>query len=351
MLKTKQKMNTIKRLSAKSHFKRDNVICFLVMMMLGSLSALATDETSFIHIKFENEETLDSLRTARPDLSFERIVPYSQKYDDRHRKSGLHLWYKVGVKDSLNADNLINELKQNRGIRSIKRPQKIEIPDIENDVRIVTEKNGMLLNSVEKVNDPLYPQQWHYQNAAGVSVNVESAWNIELGSRNVVVAVMDTRVDVEHPDLHDNAWVNEEEFNGLPDVDDDGNGHVLGHEGAVGAVMAAVVGDNDGDAVLACMINQALDAAEGGVERAHVFLAHPALGMTGFVRPAQIDKEKVQAVHGLDGGLGHHLVGLLIAVGFAGIKGGVGHAAGTAQVAQRFPIVEKAAALVLQPLT
>lgn len=219
-------MNTIKRLSAKSHFKRGNVIVFFVMMMLGSLSALATDDTSFIHIKFENEETLDSLRTARPDLSFERIVPYSQKYDDRHRKSGLHLWYKVGVKDSLNAEKLIDELKQNRGIRSVKRPQKIEIPDIESDVRIVTEKNGMQLNSVEKVNDPLYPQQWHYQNAAGVSVNVESAWSIEPGSRNVVVAVMDTRVDVEHPDLHDNAWVNEEEFNGLPDVDDDGNGYV-----------------------------------------------------------------------------------------------------------------------------
>ena len=109
---------------------------------------------------------------------------------------------------------MIDELKSNKGVRLIERPKKIEIPEIENEVSVVDERNIIKTNSVGNVNDPLYPMQWHYQNAAGVSINLEPAWDIEVGSRDVVVAVMDTRVDVEHPDLHDNMWVNKAEFDG-----------------------------------------------------------------------------------------------------------------------------------------
>jgi subtilisin family serine protease len=42
----------------------------------------------------------------------------------------------------------------------------------------------------------------------------------------VVVAVVDTGVDVEHPQLIHNIWVNQAEKNGVPGVDDDGNGFV-----------------------------------------------------------------------------------------------------------------------------
>lgn len=44
--------------------------------------------------------------------------------------------------------------------------------------------------------DPLYPDQWHHQ-----TLNMEAVWDIELGSRNVVVAVVESGFDVEHPDL------------------------------------------------------------------------------------------------------------------------------------------------------
>lgn len=42
----------------------------------------------------------------------------------------------------------------------------------------------------------------------------------------VIVAVIDSGFDIDHPDLKDNIWTNEKEMNGTAGVDDDGNGYV-----------------------------------------------------------------------------------------------------------------------------
>lgn len=61
---------------------------------------------------------------------------------------------------------------------------------------------------------------------SGVDIGVESAWNLSVGSSAVVVAVIDTGVDETLPDLSPNMWVNAQEQNGMPGVDDDSNGFV-----------------------------------------------------------------------------------------------------------------------------
>lgn len=77
-------------------------------------------------------------------------------------------------------------------------------------------------------NDPLYAQQWHL-----TAANITQAWDYLSsqglppgGSRDIVVAVIDTGVDYTHPDLAANMWINPAEFYGQPGVDDDGNGYV-----------------------------------------------------------------------------------------------------------------------------
>jgi len=42
----------------------------------------------------------------------------------------------------------------------------------------------------------------------------------------IIVAVMDTGFDIDHPDLKDNFWINKSESEGKEGVDDDGNGYV-----------------------------------------------------------------------------------------------------------------------------
>lgn len=79
--------------------------------------------------------------------------------------------------------------------------------------------------------DPRFDKQWGMYNtgiSAGVidaDVDATDAWDRETGSDDVIVAVIDTGIDYEHPDLADNMWVNTAEQNGVEGVDDDGNGY------------------------------------------------------------------------------------------------------------------------------
>ena len=64
-----------------------------------------------------------------------------------------------------------------------------------------------------KGSDPLYPQQWHLNNPNDqeIDINAPQAWEITRGNPEVLVAVIDGRVEVTHPDLapnHDDRYDN-----------------------------------------------------------------------------------------------------------------------------------------------
>lgn len=61
---------------------------------------------------------------------------------------------------------------------------------------------------------------------SGIDINAEEAWALyDGGSRDVVVALIDTGVDIGHEDLAGSIWVNGGEIAGNG-VDDDGNGYI-----------------------------------------------------------------------------------------------------------------------------
>ncbi|MBI4215212.1 MAG: S8 family serine peptidase [Parcubacteria group bacterium] len=69
-------------------------------------------------------------------------------------------------------------------------------------------------------NDPGMVHQWYLK-----QVQAPEAWDIVTGSEDVVVAVLDSGVDINHPDLKDNIWQNPDE---IPNdkIDNDGNGYI-----------------------------------------------------------------------------------------------------------------------------
>lgn len=80
-------------------------------------------------------------------------------------------------------------------------------------------------------NDPRFDELWGMDNTGqtggtpDADIDAPEAWDEQTGSDSVVVAVIDTGVDYNHPDLADNIWTNPGEIPGNG-IDDDGNGFV-----------------------------------------------------------------------------------------------------------------------------
>lgn len=148
---------------------------------------------------------------------------YKVKFDPSQKSSEKMI-------EALNADSNVEYAEPNF-IYSIVEPQKsVSIPTL------------LKPASYDSFNytptDPQFGQLWGLINTGsnepggrspgqlGADIDAARAWSLTTGSRQVKIAVIDTGIDYNHPDLVDNMWTNEAEKNGQPGVDDDGNGYV-----------------------------------------------------------------------------------------------------------------------------
>ncbi len=74
-------------------------------------------------------------------------------------------------------------------------------------------------------NDSYYSNQWYL-----AKIKADSAWSKISESPDIVIAVIDSGVDIKHPDLVNNIWTNSKEIpnNG---IDDDKNGFIDDYQG------------------------------------------------------------------------------------------------------------------------
>ncbi|MBS3782252.1 MAG: S8 family serine peptidase [Candidatus Thermoplasmatota archaeon] len=105
---------------------------------------------------------------------------------------------------------------------------------------VVHAEPNYLVEGTDIPNDTGYDSLW-----ALPKIDAPGAWNITTGSSEVVVPVIDTGIDYNHPDLEDNMWTSEEGYHGYNALNDsyypmDDNGHGTHVAGTIGAV-----GDND----------------------------------------------------------------------------------------------------------
>lgn len=182
--------------------------------------------------------------------SVRRLFPYSPKFEARHQKHGLNLWYELEIDSTLNT--------RSAGLSYQDLPQVeyagpvYKIKSFGNDVVIPYSEPALPVGTATRAqmpfNDRLLNMQWHYDRGKlmtpldGANIGLFEAWKQNTGSPDVIVAVFDGGIDFNHEDLAANMWVNEAEKNGEPGKDDDGNIYVddiygYNFEGRTGTIV------------------------------------------------------------------------------------------------------------------
>lgn len=114
-------------------------------------------------------------------------------------------------------------------------------------------------------NDAEFGRQWNMRNIgqtgglAGADIAATFAWDLHVGSGNVIIAVIDTGVQADHPDLIGKVIPGWNFFNNNGDSDDvHGHGtHVSGIAGATGNNFIGVAGVNWNVRILAVRVTSA----------------------------------------------------------------------------------------------
>lgn len=107
----------------------------------------------------------------------------------------------------------------------------LTINDLMNDPRIEYAEPNYIINIDTTPNDPSFSSLWGLNNTGqtggtpNADINAPEAWDIQTGSSNVTIGVIDTGVDYNHQDLAANIWTNPGEMPGNG-IDDDHNGYI-----------------------------------------------------------------------------------------------------------------------------
>ncbi len=191
-----------------------------------------------IIIKTAPEGGLDLSGVAYDPLklkAIEKVFPVMPKHADKHAEMELDSWYVLRFSEDVNLHSAAKLLSASEQIEKIQFNHKMR--HMGGDAEVVSEVPVHFQDIPEvDFNDAYLSRQWNYINTGatslaltareGADVNVKDAWKLTAGDPSVIVAVVDQGVQYNHPDLAANMWVNEAEANGLPEVDDDGNGFI-----------------------------------------------------------------------------------------------------------------------------
>lgn len=180
----------------------DSLLCFTAAMLVAasctnnsaipesvpqkSAEEVYTKGTALVHVSEELASVIEkggSLNSGLEITSLERLFPDAGEFEARTRAEGLHLWYKIEYDTAVPFTKASGDLSAIDGI------------DIVEPDRIV---------KATSFNDPMWSQLWGLKSnkGGGSGINVEPVWeNYTTGSDQVIVAVIDGGVQVDHEDL------------------------------------------------------------------------------------------------------------------------------------------------------
>ncbi len=154
---------------------------------------------------------------------FERIFPYEERFEERHRAFGLHLWYAIRFDADEDLAAAAAALRRVEGVAAVQYRRRIESLREGPMVPAPAAEPAAATRADMPMNDPRLAEQWHYRNTgaiwntedghvfrakAGADIDVFDAWRLCTGAPEIVVAVLDEPVQYTHADLAANMWTN-----------------------------------------------------------------------------------------------------------------------------------------------
>ncbi len=196
--------------------------------------------------------SVDELLEAVKGYRLERVFPATKDNEERSREAGLHLWYVVHFSEDENVDDVVKklsvlgEVQAAAPVRTIKKAY---------NGKVIPFSTGIATKTGENVGD-LIDWQWNLRNngaskydknqevtgegalegypfdgrtaeskfTAGRDIHWDKARAICQGDESIIVAVLDEAICLDHYDLRNSLWTNEDEIEYSLE-DNDGNGY------------------------------------------------------------------------------------------------------------------------------
>src|SRR5438309_1262061 len=140
-----------------------------------------------------------------------------------------------GLAHSRIGTSVVREFRVAKGLQRVKLPPGMTVSQalqaFGKHLDVLYAEPNYLVHVFAAPNDPRFSELWGLHNAGqtggtpGADVRAPEAWELTMGSSQVVVAVIDSGIFFGHPDLAANMFSNTVDCNN-DRVDDDGNGYV-----------------------------------------------------------------------------------------------------------------------------
>ncbi|MEN8907516.1 MAG: S8 family serine peptidase [Clostridiales bacterium] len=190
------------------------------------------DETDVSHIEAKIKDNIDFSKVRNETKSETRYIIKYKKGKEKEVKNKLIK--KMGTKklkkqkNIKGSDSMVVELDKTNS-------KEYLFKALSSDANIEYIQEDYVVEFSSSPDDTYYSLQWGLNNysqaiagitgQSGIDISAEETWRNSDIKEEIIVAVLDTGVDIKHPDLKNNIWTNDDEIAGNG-IDDDGNGYI-----------------------------------------------------------------------------------------------------------------------------
>jgi len=205
---------------------------------VGAIALLGLISCADIENTGEKEAALtdpgQSMQPGGPNVAQGKKQPYKSGEVLVRFKSGTTSIRSAAVHAGI-AAQVVHEYHAPSSLQLVRVPQSMSVEKAieayQRDPEVLYADPNYIYELNVVPNDPSFNELWGMHNTGQLGgvfdtdINAPEAWNITTGSSDVVIGLLDTGVDYNHPDLAANIFTNPGEIPGNG-IDDDGNGWI-----------------------------------------------------------------------------------------------------------------------------